>query len=82
MNKLNEIIFGEKESGPLKLDHLIMSHTVFEDELLLNRYRNKFVLVESSAPNCVEIVQNYGYKKIISLKELMVLYPTISPLLP
>ena len=42
---------------------------------MVRKYRDKFVLVDGMAPNLIEIVQNYGYKKAITLIELMVLHP-------
>ena len=38
------------------------------------------MLVDGNAPNNIEITQNYGYKKLITLQELMVLYPHVSAL--
>ena len=59
-----------------------MSHTVLMDDEVLNKYRDKWVLVEGHPlANNIEIAANYGYKKLISLRELMVLYPTVSPLI-
>ena len=41
----------------------------------MSKYRDKFVLVDGMTPKLIEIVQSYGYKKVITLIELMVLHP-------
>ena len=77
-SKLNAVLFGDKDAGLVTVDHVIQSHTVFKDEKLLSQYQNKFVLVDCGAPNAYEIAANYGYKKLITLKELFALYPEVN----
>ena len=77
--KLNKVLFGDEKAGLVTEEHVIQSHTIFKDEKLLSRYQNKFVLVDCVAPNVIEIAANYGYKKLISLKELFALWPEVNP---
>ena len=75
MDSLNKLIFDKEPI--LQEEHLLLSHTVLRDEAILKKYRDKYVLVDSLAPNPIEIVENYGYKKVVSLIELMVLHPDV-----
>ena len=75
MDSLNKLIFDKEPI--LQEEHLLLSHTVLRDEAILKKYRDKYVLVDSLATNPIEIVENYGYKKVVSLIELMVLYPDV-----
>ena len=38
------------------------------------------MLIDAAGPNEVEIASSYGFKKVITLLELMTLYPSLSPL--
>ena len=38
------------------------------------------MLIDAVGPNEVEIASSYGFKKVITLLELMTLYPSLSPL--
>ena len=75
MDSLNKLIFDKEPI--LQEEHLLLSHTVLRDEAILKKYRDKYVLVDSLATNPIEIVENYGYKKVVSLIELMVLHPDV-----
>ena len=76
VDSLNSLIFGKEPL--LKKEHMIQSHTVLMDEALVNKYRDKYILVDSMASNPIEIIQNYGYRKALTLIELIVLYPDLS----
>ena len=75
VDSLNKLIFDKEPI--LQKEHMLQSHTVLNDESILNKYRNKYVLVDSMAADPIGIVENYGYKKVISLIEMMLLYPDV-----
>ena len=54
MDSLNGLIFDKEPL--LKKEHMIQSHTVLMDEALVNKYRDKYILVDSLASNPIEII--------------------------
>ncbi|CDW83976.1 had-superfamily subfamily iia cecr5 containing protein [Stylonychia lemnae] len=57
---------------------MILCHTPFKSENLLQENENKYVLV-SGLGDMIKIAKNYGYKKAIDIEELMGLYPLLHP---
>jgi hypothetical protein len=53
---------------------MIMCHTPFRGEELVNRYGSQFVLV-SGLGKMLELAGLYGYSKAIDIEELFSLYP-------
>lgn len=60
-------------SGTTKLEekHVMLSSTILACESIQKRFSDKMVLIEGYAPDEVEVFKNYGFKKVITLKELM-----------
>ena len=77
--KLNKQLQLTSRTGQLTEKELIQSHTVFSDPSFLEKYQDKWILVEGLGYEDVKIAESYGYKKAISLMEVMSLYPTAAP---
>lgn len=77
IDKMNECLKLNPENGPsVKIEQMIMSHTVFQDESIQKKYKNKTVLIDCSTDDRVKpIAEGYGFKNYITLLELMALYP-------
>ena len=50
---------------------VILCHTIFYSPHFQDRFADKWVLVDGIAPDEVKLAMSYGFKKVISLKELM-----------
>ncbi len=57
---------------------MILCHTPFRAEELVQKYGSKYVLV-SGLGKMLHLSNLYGYKKAIDIEELFTLYPQISP---
>ncbi len=44
----------------------------------MQQFRDKYVLVDSNT-NSVELAHSYGFRKAISVQEIIALYPDIVP---
>ena len=51
----------------LKKEHIIQCHTIMQDDSIVGKYGNEFVLVSSESTQEVEICEAYGFKKVITL---------------
>jgi hypothetical protein len=72
-------MFGFEEGSGLIKDHMYMCTTPLQDEKYMRKYADKFVLVDGFSADDVGLANGYGYKKAVSLLELMALYPSVSP---
>jgi len=75
-------IFGGSKGPAITEKEMILSHTIFKHPSILNRFKDKWVLVEGYHKNDAELTMSYGYKKVISVQELTSLDYTVSPWMP
>jgi hypothetical protein len=57
---------------------MILCHSPFRQESLVQEYAEKYVLV-SGIGRMIDLAKLYGYKKAIDIEELFALYPELSP---
>ena len=55
-----------------------MSTSLLASDKFTNRFADKMVLVDGYSRDDLAIMQNYGYKKVITLKELLSLEVDVS----
>ena len=53
---------------------------MLKDKTIQDQSADKFVLIDGIAADDVMIAESYGFKKVVTVLELMTLYPTASPL--
>ena len=75
---MNDMI-GLKEPLQLSEGKVVQGHTALKDKQIQEKCGDQFVLVDAMVPNEIEIALSYGFKKVISLLELLTLYPKASP---
>ena len=56
-----------------------MCHSILRDEHFQRRFADKLILVDGIADDEAALALSYGFKKVISLRELMSLEVTASP---
>lgn len=66
----------ENTNDNLKLlgEHMILCHTPLSDPVILEEFRDKFVLV-SGFYDELRVAQHYGYKYAVHVEELAAVYP-------
>ena len=52
---------------------------MLKDKSIQDQFADKFVLIDGMSADDVMIAESYGFKKVITVLELMTLYPTASP---
>ena len=50
---------------------------MFRSKAIQKKYSDRLVLVDGSSKDDIALAMSYGFKKVISLKELIALYPNI-----
>ena len=60
---------------------MIVCHTVYGSREIQKRFKDKTILVEGycKKDDEIEIAMSYGFTSVVSLAELMCVYPNISP---
>ena len=77
-DKMNASIGIDKDLE-LTADQIVQCHTVLKDKSIQGRFGDKFVLVDGIAADDVKIAESYGFKKVVTVLELLTLYPTAGP---
>lgn len=58
--------------GPkLTADHLFMCSTILKSDHFQKRFSDKWVLIDGYSNDEVALAESYGFKKVISLMELL-----------
>ena len=65
------VTFGSGSGPKITSREMTMCQTVLKSKYFLDRFRDKWVLVDGYAQDDVGILESYGYRKVISLKELL-----------
>ena len=63
----------------LTKNEVILCTTIFQSAHFLDRFRDKWILVDGIAKDDGEMMRSYGFKKVITLMELMSLETTACP---
>jgi len=72
--------FGGSAKAPkLTENEIVLCHTILRSESIQKRFANEWVLVDGYASDDAEIAMSYGFKKVITLKELMSVETTACP---
>lgn len=76
--KLNQRFELDPESGvALTEKELLLGSSVYRDPSIVGEYRDKLVLIEGYSSDDVAIAKNYGFTKVITLLEVLSLYPAV-----
>lgn len=57
----------------------MLCQSIFSSKTFQDRFRDKWILVDGYAPDEAALTLSYGFKKCITLKELMSLEVAASP---
>ena len=80
MNKQFQLSNGLMSSTPMLTENeVILCTTVLQGPHFQERFRDKWILIDGFAKNDVEMFLGYGFKKVITLMELMSLETSASP---
>ena len=74
IDKMNEQLNMSKEACFTE-DQIVQCHTVLNDKSIQDKFGDKFVLVDGVAADDVMLAESYGFKKVVTVLELVTLYP-------
>lgn len=71
-------MFGSA-SPKLTKEEVVLCNTILKSDHFQKRFQDKWILVDGYSADDAELVMSYGFKKVISVKELMSLETSASP---
>ena len=74
MNKL----IGLSGQGRITENEVVLCHTILKSKHFQDRFRDKWILVDGFSRDESALAMSYGFKKVISVKELQSLTPHIN----
>jgi ribonucleotide monophosphatase NagD (HAD superfamily) len=66
-------IIDSEDGMNLREEHMILCHTPLRDQTIMERYRDKYVLVTGRYEE-LRVCHHYGYQKAIHVEELAAIY--------